>query len=499
MPSPGLVSRAAETLQTPGEIIEPVLSRLIESESLILDAIEGNDLIFDPELHEAEVTIAAKVSALLGRKSTLPRVDPVRAFEWFERKTGFSLGSEQAAAVSGAMTHPCFIITGGPGVGKTTILNALLKILVAKKVDAVLCAPTGRASKRLSESTGLEASTIHRLLEIQPESGFTRNDKKPLEGDLFVVDEASMIDARLMASLMNALPEKAHLVLVGDVDQLPSVGPGSVLRDLIDSGKVPVARLTEIYRQTGSSRIITAAHEVNVGNLPPLDSPAEADFFFFERDNPEATLDTLVHLIRERIPESFRFDPRDDIQILTPMNKNSLGTQALNQSIQAVLNPPAELKFEIERFGSTFRTGDKVIQTRNNYDHEVFNGDIGHIRDITTEPVRIEVVFDGEHVVEYEPGDLDELQLAYAITIHKSQGSEFPVVVIPLSTQQYVLLQRNLLYTGITRGKKLVILVGEKKALQMAVGNQESSRRWTGLKHRLQEEESPIQEGLLPD
>ena len=294
-----------------------------------------------------------------------------------------------------------------------------------------------------------------------------------------------MIDIRLMAALMTAIPPHGSVLLVGDFDQLPSVGPGSVLRDIIDSGVIPVARLTEIYRQAATSRIVLAAHDVNQGRRPPVKNEAESDFFFIERNGPEAIAETLKHLIAERIPEGFHLDRRDDIQVLTPMNRHSLGTKELNASLQATLNPPAELKFEIERFGSVFRTGDKVIQTRNNYEKEIFNGDIGHIAEITAEPTSIYVVFDGHQRVHYEPGELDELQLAYAITIHKSQGSEFPAVVIPLASQHYILLQRNLLYTAITRGKRLVILVGEKRALDLAVQNSDSAHRHSGLKMRL--------------
>ena len=371
-------------------------------------------------------------------------------------------------------------------MGKTTILNAVLKILVRKRVKPVLCAPTGRAAKRLSESTGTEAQTIHRLLEFLPEGGFARGSEKRLEGDLFIVDEASMIDIDLMRSLLEAIPDHGHVILVGDVDQLPSVGPGRVLGDLIECGVVPVARLTEIYRQAASSRIITAAHAVNRGELPPIGgAKPDSDFFFLECGEAESTLSTLVDVVSRRLPAHYGFDPSWDIQVLSPMNRNLLGTANLNERLQAALNPPEGWKFEIERFGVTFRAGDKVIQTRNNYDKEVFNGDIGVIREITTDPARVRVQFDGAREVAYEPGELDEVQLAYAITIHKSQGSEFPVVVIPMSSQHYIMLRRNLVYTGITRGKKLVVLVGERKALAIAVANDDSQQRWSGLSERL--------------
>ncbi len=486
VPKDELLAEAAEVLEAGLEDLAPVLDELLQKQILLGEAINRVEFVFLPDLMAAEKSVARRTMALVDRPAEYPTIDMDAAIEWFERYSGLKLGPEQAAAVAGAIEHRLYIITGGPGVGKTTIINAILKILVAKDMEPVLCAPTGRAAKRLAESTGREAQTIHRLLAVQYEGDFSHNDDSPLEGDVFVVDEASMIDIRLMASLLEAIPANGHVILVGDVDQLPSVGPGTVLRDLIDSGVVPVTRLTQIYRQTEASQIITAAHDINEGLLPDLESAtAESDFFFIERNDPEMVLSTLLHLVCERIPDKFKLDPEADIQVLTPMHGNSLGTKSLNAALQNSLNPPSDFKYEIDRFGTTYRTGDKVIQMRNNYDNDVFNGDIGHIREITTEPVRIFVVFEGEREVKYEPGDLDELHLAYAITIHKSQGSEFPAVVIPLSMQHFVMLQRNLLYTGITRGKRLVILVGDKRALGIAVKNQDSRKRWTGLQGRL--------------
>lgn len=490
LPRPELIERSVEMLDSPAEAVALVLDQLLLETRLVAETVVETDtgkeelLIFPKELYEAEQLVAKTIHHLISREHTLPPVDAAAAIEWFERHHTIRLGEEQAAAVIEATKHRFFVITGGPGVGKTTILNAVLQILIAKKVKPVLCAPTGRAARQLSESTGQEAATIHRTLEYQPQGGFTRKADHPLEGDLFIIDEASMIDLRLMAQLMSAIPPTGNVILVGDVDQLPSVGPGSILRDIIESGIVPVARLTQIFRQAASSRIVTASHEVNLGHLPPLDNDPGSDFFFLERNEPEEILSTVKHLIRERIPEKFKLDPRDEIQVLTPMNRQSLGTKELNARLQEALNPPTESKFEIERFGTTFRVGDKVIQTRNNYEKEVFNGDIGHIAEITTEPATIYVIFDGQSVT-YEPGELDELQLAYAITIHKSQGSEFPAIVVPLASQHYMMLQRNLLYTAITRGKRLVIVVGDKRSLELAVRNRESGKRWTGLKNRL--------------
>lgn len=488
LPRNELVTRSTEILSLPAEPVEQVLGEMLKTQSLAILESNSESLVFLEELNAAESTVAITLRDLAHAPSNLPSIQEEAAIAWFERHHQITLGEEQAAAVLKACQSRFSIITGGPGVGKTTILRAVLAILTSKKVRPILCAPTGRAARQLSESTGIDASTIHRTLEFQPGHGFTRNQEHPLEGDLIIVDEASMLDVRLMSQLLLALPQKASLLLVGDVDQLPSVGPGSILQDLIRSEIAPVSRLTQIYRQVEESSIIAASHAVNRGELPSLANSAESDFFFLDRENSEEILSTVEHLLSKRIPEGFGLHPRDDIQLLTPMNRQSLGTRELNRKLQGDLNPPSELKAEILRFGTTFREGDKVMQTRNNYEKEIFNGDIGHIIEITTEPTSIFVRF-GEEAVHFEPGELDELQLAYAITIHKSQGSEFPAVVIPVSSQHYMLLQRNLLYTAITRGKRLVILVGERKALEMAVRRAKSAHRYTGLLKRLAEPE----------
>jgi len=372
------------------------------------------------------------------------------------------------------------VMTGGPGVGKTTIIRAILRVLAAKGTGLLLCAPTGRAAKRMTEATGFEAKTIHRLLEVDPKSGgFKRGDDNPLDCDLLVVDETSMVDIMLMQSLMKAVPEQAALLIVGDIDQLPSVGPGQVLADVIASDAVPVVRLTEVFRQAANSRIITSAHRINQGSIPDLGPPAaESDFYFVQADDPEIAVGRIIELVKTRIPKRFGFDPIRDIQVLCPMNRGGVGARSLNIELQAALNPAGDRK--VERFGWTFAPGDKVMQIENDYDKELYNGDIGYIDDVDANAGEVVTSFDGRSVT-YGFGELDMLVPAYAATIHKSQGSEYPAVVIPVLTQHYAMLQRNLLYTGVTRGKRLVVLLGQKKAVAIAVRNVSGRRRWSKL------------------
>ena len=395
-----------------------------------------------------------------------------------------SLSASQREAVGRAVNGKVSVITGGPGVGKTTVVNSILRIIRAKGAKILLCAPTGRAAKRLSESTNTEAKTIHRLLEFDPRiMGFKRNQDEPLDGELVVVDEVSMVDTVLMNQLLRAVPDHCALLLVGDVDQLPSVGPGSVLADMIGSGVVPTARLTEIFRQAANSEIIVNAHRINRGEMPERSEGAQSDFYFISSDTPEDIHDKLLQVVTERIPRRFGLDPINDIQVLTPMNRGGLGARSLNVELQQRLNPSAEPR--ITRFGWTYAPGDKVIQTVNNYDKDVFNGDIGQVVRIDEEEGLVFVNYDGRQV-EYEIGELDEVSLAYATTVHKSQGSEYPAVVIPLGMPHYMLLERNLLYTAVTRGKTLVAVIGQTKALAMAVKRLGSVKRLTNLQYRLQ-------------
>ena len=471
-------------------VIQAALDLELSEGSVVADTLAGEAAIFLAHLHRDERCIAEALQELAQGEPPWGTINGERAIAWVEQRLGLELAESQKAAVEQALASKVLVITGGPGVGKTTLINAILRILAAKKLRIQLCAPTGRAAKRMAEATGLEAKTIHRLLEFDPAAyGFRRGAELPLECDLLVVDETSMVDVPLMASLLAAIPPEAALLLVGDVDQLPSVGPGQVLADGINSGALPVARLTEVFRQAASSRIITTAHAINAGTIPDLRPPSEGgttDFYFLPAETPEQAVALILKVVGERIPARFGLDPIGEVQVLCPMARGGCGSRSLNIELQQLLNPdPAE---QVERFGWRFAPGDKVMQIANDYEKEVFNGDVGTIDAIDPGNSELSVLFptseagvQGSREVVYGWGELDHLVPAYACTIHKSQGSEYPAVVIPLLTQHYAMLQRNLVYTGLTRGKQLVVLVGQKKALAMAVKNHLGRRRYTKL------------------
>jgi exodeoxyribonuclease V alpha subunit len=484
-PYEGLVTATSNLLEITEELSVAGLKSEIEAGNIVAEEIEGNQIIYLSALHKSETGVAANLIRLAEGTCPWGAIDAEKAIPWVGEKNNIQLSDSQKIAVKTSLSSKVLVITGGPGVGKTTLVNSILKILRAKKLDVLLCAPTGRAAKRLSESTGLEAKTIHRLLEFDGKAGgFKRTKENPLVAGLVVVDEASMIDVVLMNQLLRAIPDSSALLLVGDVDQLPSVGPGSVLSDIIDSQRVPTVRLTEIFRQAASSKIIVNAHRINEGKMPLKNEKEDAlsDFYFIPGETPEDIMAKLMQVVCERIPKSFGLDPVRDVQVLTPMNRGGLGARALNVELQQRLNKNTGDK--ISKFGSTYGIGDKVIQNVNNYDKEVFNGDIGTISSIDLEEGILLIDFDGRSV-EYEINELDEVFLAYATSIHKSQGSEYPAVVIPLATQHYMMLQRNLIYTGITRGKKLVVIIGQPKALAIAVKTKESASRVSFLSHRL--------------
>ncbi|MEQ9260567.1 MAG: ATP-dependent RecD-like DNA helicase [Roseovarius sp.] len=480
LPRKELIPLAIKLLEVPDDLIHTAIELEMSEGTVTADTVGDLPCVFLSGLYHAEKGVADRFQHLISGPLPWPDIDADKAIPWIEKKTGLTLAETQAEAIRLALRSKVMVITGGPGVGKTTIVNSILQILAAKAVKLLLCAPTGRAAKRMKEATGMEAKTIHRMLEIDPKTfGFKRNEESPLECDLLVIDESSMVDISLMHALLKAVPDHAAVLIVGDIDQLPSVGPGQVLADIIGSDAIPVVRLTEVFRQAAQSAIITSAHRINQGLLPDLTKPdGESDFYFVPAEDPDQAVTRILDMVKNRIPKRFGLDPIRDIQVLCPMNRGGVGARSLNIELQAALNPSGDNK--VERFGSTFAPGDKVMQIENDYDKEVYNGDIGYVECVDLNEGELTASFDGRTVT-YLFGELDTLVLAYAATIHKSQGSEYPAVVIPVLTQHYAMLQRNLLYTGITRGKRLVVLVGQRKAVAIAVKNVSGRRRWSKL------------------
>ena len=470
-----LVKTAGQLLEAGETAIRDTLAGMLQAEDLILD----KDAIYLPPFYHAECGTSRRLRDLAqstGRSLFDGLFDPSS----LTAETGIEYDEVQLAAIRQAVTSKVMVLTGGPGTGKTTTTQGIIAALKKAGLRVLLAAPTGRAAKRMSEATGMEAKTIHRLLEYNPQDGYKRNDENPLEGDALIVDECSMIDILLMNNLLKAVPVGMRLVFVGDIDQLPSVGAGNVLRDVIDSQRIPVVRLVRIFRQAQKSRIVMNAHTINQGRFPDTSNGRDTDFFFMREDDPERAAETIVRLVKERLPRAYRESP-DRIQVLTPMQRGVVGAANLNLLLQQALNPSGP---SLGRGGYTYRQGDRVMQLRNNYDKDVFNGDLGYIREVDTEERTLKVDFDGKWV-EYDVTELDELTLAYATTIHKAQGSEYPIVVMPVLMTHFVMLQRNLIYTGITRAKKICVLLGAAKALAYAVRNVSVLKRNTRLKERL--------------
>ena len=484
LPEDALIESCVEALDVPVDAIAPCIAQLRSEESIVVD----EERVYLPHLYYAEQGAATRCYQL----SQVQRIElgnipaEIRAIE---QRDGVTFAPRQKTALEKALSHNLLVLTGGPGTGKTTTIKGLIALLEARNKTIALAAPTGRAAKRMSEATGHEAKTIHRLLKFSPsEMVFEKNFENPLEIDALIVDEISMVDTVLMNSLLRAVPISASVVLVGDVDQLPSVGAGNVLKDVIASGIVEVIELNEIFRQAQTSRIITNAHAINRGEMPYVQNDRDADFFFLEASEPDQVVETVCGLCATRLPRTYRLDSIEDIQVLVPMYRGETGANNLNRVLQDELNPKGQ---EMMRGGIRFRVGDKVMQVRNNYDRDVFNGDIGRVHGIEDDILRVRFQ---DRVLAYEFSELDELVLAYAMSVHKSQGAEFRAVVMPLTTQHYMMLQRNLLYTAITRARELVVIVGTKQALGMAVRNNRVAERYTTLSPRIQNR--PVDESI---
>ncbi|MBR1734104.1 MAG: ATP-dependent RecD-like DNA helicase [Alphaproteobacteria bacterium] len=486
-PADLLLNQAFEILNVDIKILEQALKSLENEQKIVIEDINNDDgdtiqAVFLKGYHIAEIQIADMLKNIKNARKRMPNIDPDQGMEIVRQSFSISLAERQEEAVRASVQNKVMVITGQPGTGKTTITRSILQIFSAFTNRILLAAPTGRAAKRMSEATWREAKTIHRLLEYNVAKGkFQKNDDYQLDCDLIIIDESSMIDTMLMYHLLKAIPQFATVIFIGDINQLPSVGAGSVLRDLIDSGTFPVIELNEIFRQARKSNIILNAHRINEGKFPIIDNGENSDFYFVEENESDKVLEKILSMVTSRIPNHFGYDSMTDIQVLTPMNRGVVGTLGLNDALQQALNPNS---FEISSGMRKFRVDDKVMQIKNDYDKDVFNGDIGFITQIDTEEHRVVVNVDGRDV-NYDYNELDELVLAYAVSIHKSQGSEYPVVVIPIVTAHYIMLAKNLIYTGVTRGKKLVVLIGSKKALFLAVKNDKTAKRFTRLRERL--------------
>jgi exodeoxyribonuclease V alpha subunit len=488
LPVETLLNEAEKILAIPISILRDALTEELRAGELVQDTIDieqkSLEMVFLAAYYIYEKNIAFRLKLINTGEPTWSDIDTDKAIEWVEEKLAIKLADNQKRAIRTVTNSKITVITGGPGTGKTTLVNSILTILKAKNIKIKLCAPTGRAAKRLSETTALEAFTIHRLLQFDPSiGGFKHDHNSLLDCDLLVIDEASMVDVQLMNSLLKAIPEKAGIILVGDVDQLPSVGPGNVLKDIINSNLIPIVILNQIFRQAQDSDIITNAHLINQGLFPKMQpKDKETDFYFIEIDQPENIVQNIIKLVKERVPRKFGFNAIKDIQVLSPMQIGGCGVKLLNSELQKSLNP--NWQSGITKFGQTYSAGDKVMQIENNYNKEVYNGDIGFISKIGIDEQEVLAVFD-DREIKYSFSELDELTLSYATTIHKSQGSEYPAVIIPLSMQHFVMLKKNLIYTGITRGRKLVVIVGQKKALSIAIKNKKSDIRYCKLREWL--------------
>ncbi len=492
-PYEALVKKCREILAVDREVIVKAFGTIAVDKRIVIEDLnehieefaENKKAVYLAKFHVSETRIATRLKRLVKAPGSIREIDPDKAIEWVQKQLAITLAGRQVEAVKCAVANKVMVITGGPGTGKTTIINAILKIFSTLKVNIMLSAPTGRAAKRMTEATGHKAKTIHRMLEYSiQKGGFQKNVDYPLDCDLLIVDEASMIDTILMHHLLKGIPPTATFILVGDVDQLPSVGAGNVLKDIIASGAIPVVELNEIFRQAKESLIIVNAHKINSGLLPSPKQSANKldDFYFIEQEDPEEVVRIILELAKQRIPERFGFDAVDDIQVLTPMHKGIVGAGNLNVELQSTLNPG---QGGVMRGNRNYRLNDKVMQIKNNYDKEVFNGDIGRITRIDEDARKVIISFDGRDRA-YDYTDLDEIILAYAVSVHKSQGSDYHAVIIPIVIQHYILLQRNLIYTAITRGRKLVVMVGARKALAIGVKNDKTKRRYTYLRYRLE-------------